>query len=396
MKFIGLNSLLGSVEISKLFISLFLLTNIGLYYDNMRSLIFLGQFLLFVVVIIKLKNFRVNKDIGFATGIFIFFTFALMSVFWSNNASLTLQSIFLLGKCVALAICLVIVIKDINDLKLVYAMLAISGLIYGILFIENLSLNDVSSGRLKTYDDTIPNVNVVASTLMFSVIYFFSVLLKTKSKFISLLFIASVVVIFLLGSRRAIIFSVVGVLAIAYKNIKFNNIGLIFLLVISIVLIFNIIPDDYSNYIFGKFNGLLTLSKLDDSDELRRNLLTAGLRYFIESPILGSGYYAFSSKYLQDYYESYYAHNNYIETLVGVGLIGFVAYYGIYFLIIRNCLLLLKTKNLTQDSDFLYLTVVILFAWLGGQLFITLSNDRFTWMLLAATSCVTPVLKKCR
>ena len=68
------------------------------------------------------------------------------------------------------------------------------------------------------------------------------------------------------------------------------------------------------------------MSEIDSSDETRVRLIEYGLTYCIESPILGHGYYSFSQLFRKDCGIILYSHNNFIETFVGGGIIGFFIY----------------------------------------------------------------------
>ena len=70
--------------------------------------------------------------------------------------------------------------------------------------------------------------------------------------------------------------------------------------------------------------GLLLGGSMDESTSIRWDMMQTGLAMFLENPLLGSGLGAFAKSYV---YQTY-SHNNYIEILVSLGLIGFIWIYG--------------------------------------------------------------------
>ena len=84
---------------------------------------------------------------------------------------------------------------------------------------------------------------------------------------------------------------------------------------------------------------------LNVSDRTRVNLIKLGWEWFKGRPWIGYGMSTFSTLYVQNGgYRALYAHNNYIELLVGTGIVGFTIYYLGYIKCIRG---IFKT----QDSD---------------------------------------------
>jgi O-antigen ligase len=91
----------------------------------------------------------------------------------------------------------------------------------------------------------------------------------------------------------------------------------------------------------------------------RIGLAKTGLELFKNRPILGAGINNFAALFgsLAGVYT--YAHNNYIELLVGVGLFGFVIYYSGYVYIIKKAISL-KKNDLQLSSLALTLIVSLL------------------------------------
>lgn len=86
-----------------------------------------------------------------------------------------------------------------------------------------------------------------------------------------------------------------------------------------------------------------------------------GLEWFVKKPWFGYGLDGFRAMYANVYGVSqtaYYAHNNFIELLVDLGLVGFVLYYLLYVFIFIKGLKALKSK--TKSSKFFFALFIAL------------------------------------
>ena len=79
-----------------------------------------------------------------------------------------------------------------------------------------------------------------------------------------------------------------------------------------------------------------------------------------------------------------YLHNNYLEQLVNLGIVGFGIYYGIYVYLIRHIYALLKKHEFVSSTIF-----VILISQLVSDIAVTSYNVKFTYIVFAlAIGCV--------
>lgn len=151
------------------------------------------------------------------------------------------------------------------------------------------------------------------------------------------------VIAVLSGSRKSLLifFSAMTLYLIgSSKSHKIRNI-LTAVVCIYIVLyaVYNI-PFLYE-YIGYRFEGLLETLQGgggDKSSLIRKNMVEIGLKAFLSKPILGYGLDGFSTVYGRISGTYVYAHNNYVETLVNTGLVGFLLYYGyIAWVLFKRC-----------------------------------------------------------
>ena len=100
----------------------------------------------------------------------------------------------------------------------------------------------------------------------------------------------------------------------------------------------------------------------DGSAEERSKMVEYGIKYFSDSPIVGWGADSFIYLFTQDYGVKLYSHNNCVELLCNVGLIGFFIYYFIYIRLIFE----FNSKYRYKYYDFFYpgiITLLVLDYW---------------------------------
>lgn len=128
-----------------------------------------------------------------------------------------------------------------------------------------------------------------------------------------------------------------------------NIILVLILAIIIFYLLFNVEPLYIliGNRIESMIYGLLG-QNTDSSTYTRLELIEYGFEFFNLRKISGSGLDSFRT--MMGIYHpnrfAYYAHNNYIEMLVSGGILGFILYYFIYIIIIRNGIIKIKNKSI--------------------------------------------------
>lgn len=116
--------------------------------------------------------------------------------------------------------------------------------------------------------------------------------------------------------------------------------GIVFIGVFWII--FNV--DFFYNYIGYRmetfFNFLRGEGKIDASTLVRQVLVDQAVAFWKQSPIIGNGLDTF--KVMSSY--GVYSHNNYVELLCNLGIIGVIVYYSYFFYLIVK-LFRIKTQN---------------------------------------------------
>ena len=136
---------------------------------------------------------------------------------------------------------------------------------------------------------------------------------------------------------------IVGVLVLCFAGVA--------VIYISQLPVFSAIMHRFTNAL-----GTMTGSNLDSRDWstfYRMQMIEEGLNLFNQHPLIGYGTdtYQFVSSF------GTYSHNNYIELLVNNGLIGFIAYYWVYLVIIG--VLLKRVIKYNDDKAIVLLAIIV-------------------------------------
>jgi O-antigen ligase len=119
-------------------------------------------------------------------------------------------------------------------------------------------------------------------------------------------------------------------------------------------------------------------------DSVRESMILYGWDSFLQRPIFGWGHASFKFLFGNFFGRYVYSHNNYIELLTNLGLIGFVYYYGFYIYIIKKIVKVpsinMKSKNLKHffiaffiSLFFLEMGIISYYSQVFIQVFIAIS-----------------------
>jgi O-antigen ligase len=142
------------------------------------------------------------------------------------------------------------------------------------------------------------------------------------------------------GSTKALATIIYGIIVIYTVKIKKRNIISLVVLCVTLLSLWGIIQSGYEINILKRATDtihIFTGSGYENTSSLLRlYYMQLGWTAFLEHPILGYGLGNFSSILLTTMGYATYAHNNYIEILVDLGIIGCVLYYSLYFKVLKR------------------------------------------------------------
>lgn len=194
------------------------------------------------------------------------------------------------------------------------------------------------------------NSNVIGMNFCYALYVVFVLLGQSNKSFWKrvLVIAASVFLIYLIlftGSRKALLMIAIPLLVFPLLQ-KNKSKGTVFLVAVAGLLIIgsNLIMDIpiFYDVIGSRVEdgiAILTGREQGTEDVSRIFLAQYGLEWFKENPSFGYGINCFrvlSNKTSMFAGYNFYAHNNYVELLVDVGLIGFLIYYSCFFFFWKN------------------------------------------------------------
>lgn len=372
----------NSITFDKCVILIFFIINVGLYYKRFLFLIQPTYLLLFLAFVFKIFIHKKLIYKGYILAVLLFGVYAFFSTIWAVDPNLAFENSITLSKYIFISIMIISLLDKKENILFALWLLALSGLISAVYYLSFWDMSQLSASRggflTKQMDAELPNLNLVALIASNSFIILLYYYLQTKHKLSIILAALSFITVFVLGSRKSLIFSFVGIFFIFLKFKGMAKVKLIILSISFLGLLILLVPSEYFSFVWQRFEDLnffAKLNTLDEGDRLRIDFLANSITYFNSHPIFGNGYYNFSALYFKSKGLAMYSHNNFVETAVGLGIIGLLLYYRLYFLILKNA-------NWLKEKGFLYFFSFILILNLLNNFFIVVTNDRFTWLLL--------------
>ena len=217
--------------------------------------------------------------------------------------------------------------------------------------------------------DKVGQINEIGLRCSYTVIALFYYVIKEKKLWLIPFMIMPFVVGMGSGSRKALIsiaFGCAMILLILSSGSK-NMVGrvgkwiiaAIFILVIGTLLSKLPIMQTVIERMEGLFD-LVTKGKGESSVNLRNRMIKAGIKGFREHPIFGVGFN--NSSFINIRYTSHfvYLHNDYVEQLVNVGIVGFVLFYGNILLCLKKALERLKNGKKTYGLLLIFIIVFLI------------------------------------
>lgn len=365
--YITKNSLIHSVLI---FLILFGRLN-GYLYDNTMVFIVLVCLALFGVLLLG----RIDKrSLNYVVWQLAFLSIYIISISWAYDSNITWINfratvartipIIYIAFYITSDRRLISVIKNYNSVVVLNALIII--FVYGLDTLVRVRQIEVSiSGGW--------NCNSIGIMMAFAIFLNIFLLVRKKTVirnlkwYYYLSILLELIVLLYSGSKKAI-FIIVFACMFYYFLSSRNKLRSILLIACSIPILYNLlisIPflyDLIGNRIQQLFVGMMGEGVLNASDRVRQLMITSGIEWFKESPWLGWGMANFKSLYNDMYGVLFYAHNNYIEILVGMGIFGFIVYYAGYLYVFLKAY---KMKNTDWGKLALVLMVTIMIAEYG-------------------------------
>lgn len=354
-------------------ISLYVFNNIEGNTTNYISLfLIIFGIITSVIKCFKQKKIKIDRYF-FLYGIFILLGF--LSIIYAEN------KIFVLNKTVQLIINLGIIfilnnfINSNENIIFTLKCFAVSGVIVALLIL--FTTNYAEATRLNRPGTQIGNVNSLAIQMCMSL----SAILILKSnnknkKYLLIIELLLISAILLTGSRKGTII-LLAIYALSYllkdcnnKKIMARNVTIVTIIMVTLITIIYTVPY-FHELVWVRFENMFQFINGSDTNEFsikaRNNMIEVGWNWFKENPIFGYGLDNYRYMYNNYYGYNYYAHNNYIELLVDLGIIGTL---GFYMSILYPLIKLIKMKIYKNYKTCVFFSMIIIFlvmdyAWVS-------------------------------
>ena len=319
----------------------------------------------------------------------LFSTYCLLSATWAVNQGYAAKQGINMFEISFATIVIYLLFQSKNSIDDLLEIIMYGGLLFCLvvaLFYGPVGLVQLflTGGRVSE----IANANSLADYCLFSALSAVYFIVRYKRKKLIFLLIPIAFMTILAGSRKVLISIVAAILlffllnALGDKNKLRAFIKIFSAIAITglFILITSLIPS--LHFIFERIESMLDTflgnSKTDSSAMVRLQLQEIGLSLFKKHPYFGigidnAGIYggiAFG-------FEKYYMHNNYVELLADIGIIGTLLYYSIYIVILLKMLWHHKFHDY-QFNIMLTILLVHLFLDIGNVSYI----DKTTYIYL--------------
>lgn len=320
----------------------------------------------------------------------LFSAYSLSSLIWSSVPATNQISYFIINMIVLIP--LSIYIRNMARLKAVLQLVVYSTITmcFFIFFFTDVSLIMAESSlRLASSDNSWNSNSIGISCSISFIICMYFMKTKSWSKAIYLLaMVLFLVVAVMTGSRKSILILLIGFSF--YTMLKqargkslcvfgtMVTVAISIYLIISVPMLYDLVGVRFNSF----FSYFTDKSSGDSSTQYRMDMILYGIEWFKNKPFIGYGMDNFRYLFESATGRLAYAHNNYIELLVGGGIIGFTLYYRIAVNSIRKL-----RKSMTNNRSMVALLLSILLTILCIDFALVSYNSRFIQIIMCTVFC---------
>lgn len=320
----------------------------------------------FIVYIFKVMINKGNiKYTIFFSVYFIFIVWGLFTYLYAINRAIVLTQTITLFLNYLISLALFNYINRSKEIELIlisYIIGCFISILY--VFLKSDIFCDQRIGSI------VANLNRVSFIYSIALVFLFYFVQKYKKYILYIPILILTFFILLTGSRQGVIAVILFFSIYSYIKSKKNFFGLMKTLLLSltiIIILYHVIMGNEFLYnvigyrfeiIKSMFEGTGTVGR---STWERAYMISLGLDKFVDRPFLGYGLGNFQELLAHSGFgKATYSHNNVIELLTGVGFIGTILFYLIYFKYFINTVVYVKRKHILSSILFSYNIVVII------------------------------------
>ena len=300
------------------------------------------------------KGKMLFKNLSFLSWFVSFAVLGALSVLWSLSSSVVMDIVktFIIYSVVILLIQFSLNYDfSIDSILRGYLLATLINALYIALTVDITQLGETQLGTQMLEGWNGNGIGFMMSQGAFIAWYLFK---RTDRRIAKVYYFLSVVALSFMtvytGSRTAFIVLVAEFLLYFWLSHPTRMIRNALISVVSIALIVYLVMnvESFYNVLGSRFEGLFALfggeGKVDSSADIRDVFIENGKRWFAEKPILGYGLNNYKVLNSGATGRFTYAHNNFIELAVDLGVVGLIWYYSVYAYLIVKLL-----KNFKND-----------------------------------------------
>lgn len=320
-------------------------------------------------VIVTRRDFYVPKPFFF---LIAFNVLCIISMLWAVRLDKAMtMAVRTLPLLTVFALILYNYIDEIKDPRVLIGSIYIAGIalaLYTIYMQGGLGGYMSQLGSGERVGENVNNVNTIGlGTGVSAIIAFYYVVSKRRPVHLLALLLCGFVALGT-GSNKAVVVMVLGCLLILiFDAISSGNILSLVKLALGVAaviamfaLLLQLPMFETLNHRFtGMLNAYAGSGRMDHSAYIRNLLVKAGFEQFVQTPALGIGINNGSVVAMKAVGHDYYLHNNYVELLVDVGVVGTVLFYALPLVALIACL-----KKIKRGNAEAVLVVAIMLVWL--------------------------------
>lgn len=332
----------------------------------------------FGILILLLEKGRGRHARAYVCWQVAFLCFYALTMLWAVNASVTkINLIATIGRTI-LMFYIVLYMNDkdkiVRVIKLFIAASFLNGvyllLTYGVTAISRLQ----GEGGAMGTGWNLNAIGLMMSLAAFLIVFLLSIKKISRLKWMYIfIFAFCILVVIVTGSRKSVLM-LACYLGIYYFLTRQNKIGALLIIIVCCIVVYQIlisVPVMYNlvgSRVESFISGYLGSGTYSASDRTRVYMVDMGMEWIRQKPWLGYGMANFRVLYPS----GQYAHNNYIELLVGMGILGTVIYYFGYVKLLWTSI---RNADEVFSKCIITLVVTLLIAELGLVSYLTITGQ---------------------
>lgn len=328
-----------------------------------------------VFQMINERSFNFNLMIGWYI---VFLFYGYLSVLWAKStmdATIYTNTFIQIFGCI---ICITNRIKKVEDIDKYLKMIVIA-LLYTILILYFMTpTENWGTERIGTELGIHPNGVAIRFAVGVFISLYFAI---HKKKYYYYIFVAAFIIVTMFtASRKGIIMCIMALVLFPMLSTAKNKTGKEFiqfiirvsLIIVAIFVVYYLVMnvDVFYNTIGKRIDTMNEFAngntKADGSIAMRNDFIRRAIRIFYENPVLGCGMNNFVTNMREINYSLIaYSHNNFVELLSTLGLIGFSIYYYFIAKLIINGIKLFFKRTREHAINTLLILVLIVFTFIS-------------------------------